>query len=276
MTLSTSTILDELVAGVREELEAAKRALSLAELGKRVASAPPVRGLLPALRGPGAPRGKVRVVAEVKRASPSQGTIASENFDPVAIARRYAEGGAAAISVLTERRRFGGSLGHLRAVREAVELPVLRKDFLFDPYQLYEARAAGADAVLLIAPILDGEELRKLLLEARALGMESLVEVHTEEELERALGAGARLLGINNRNLRTFETDPAHTLRLLARIPPERRSALVLVSESGLNGWREVEPLWRAGVEAILVGESLMRAEDPAALLRELRGLGGG
>lgn len=278
MTLKTETVLDALVAGVREDLAADKAAVSEAELRGLVQEAAPARSLFDALRRPAgevdADGGKISVIAEVKKASPSKGLIA-ERFEPTEIAAGYQAGGAAAVSVLTERRRFLGHLDHLRAVRGVVDLPIIRKEFIFDPYQILEARAAGADAILLIAAVLDTPEMTDLQGRAADLGMDSLVEVHTGEEMARALEAGVRILGVNNRNLKTFETDPAHTFRLIAQIPAARRGGLVFVSESGIFGWKEVAPLVAAGVDAILVGESLMRSADPAALLRELRGLGG-
>ncbi|MEE9276152.1 MAG: indole-3-glycerol phosphate synthase TrpC [bacterium] len=279
MTLRTETVLDDLVAGVREDLTADRAARPEGELRARLADVSPARGLYGALRRPeeggGGRKGdRLRVIAEVKKASPSAGTIAGA-FAPAAIAARYAAGGAAAVSVLTERRRFQGHLDHLREVRAAVALPVLRKEFIFDPYQILEAREAGADAVLLIAAILDEAEMADLRALAEEMGMDALVEVYTAEEMERALASGARILGVNNRDLRTFETDPARTGRLIGQIPPERRRGLVLVSESGIFGWKEAAPLAEAGVDAILVGESLMRAESPESLLRELRGLSG-
>jgi len=276
MTIRSLTVLDELVAGVREDLAADRAAVPEEELLARVRDAPPARGLADALRMPASGRdpdgGRVRVIAEVKQASPSQGVLAPA-FDPAAIARRYEAGGAAAISVLTERRRFLGSMGHLGAARGAVGLPVLRKEFIFDPYQVLEARAGGADAILLIAAILETHEMEDLRLQAEDLGMDALVEVYAEDEVERALEAGARILGVNNRNLKTFEVDPGHTLRVLARVPAPRREQLIQVSESGIFGWKEVAPLAGAGVDAILVGEALMRAPSPEGLLRELRGL---
>lgn len=276
MTIRSLTVLDELVAGVREDLAADRAAVPEEELLARAKDAPPAQGLARALRMPPSGRdpdgARVRVVAEVKQASPSQGVIAGA-FDPAATARRFEAGGAAAVSVLTERRRFLGSMGHLRAVRAAVRLPVLRKDFIFDPYQVLEARAGGADAILLIAAILETHEMEDLRLQAEDLGMDALVEVYAGEEVARALAAGARILGVNNRNLKTFEVDAGHTLRVFGRLPAARREQLVLVSESGIFGWKEVAPLAGARVDAILVGEALMRAPSPEGLLRELRGL---
>jgi indole-3-glycerol phosphate synthase len=213
------TILDEILAHKRSELELARRALPAAELaGRAEALAEPTRGFRQALLS--APR--PRIIAEVKRRSPSRGEIRPD-FDAVACARAYAEGGAAALSVLTDERHFGGHLDHLEKVRRAVELPLLRKDFLVDPYQVDEARVRGADAVLLIAAALPGaagtQRLAALRARAARLGLDALVEVHDEDELERALAAGADLVGINNRDLRSFETDLGTTERLAPRVP---------------------------------------------------------
>jgi indole-3-glycerol phosphate synthase len=187
-------------------------------------------------------------------------------FDPVAVARTYEAHGARAISVLTDTPFFQGSLDHLRAVRAAVSLPVLRKDFLIDPYQIFEARAAGADAVLLIAEVLDDERLAMLLALSRQLGMEALVELYEAENLPRVVDAGAKVVGINNRDLRSFTTDVEHTLRLRDCVPPDR----ILVSESGIKTRGDVVRLQQAGVDAILVGETLMRSTDIAASIRVL------
>jgi indole-3-glycerol phosphate synthase len=213
------------------------------------------------------PADPVRFIAEVKKASPSRGLLAEE-FDPVARARAYAHGGAAAISVLTEERHFLGSREHLRAVAAAVSLPVLQKDFTLDDYQLFEAVEAGASAVLLIAALLERHQLVALGEAARALGLDALVEVHDEAELDEALAAGATLLGINNRDLRTFEISLGTTLRLLPRVP----EGVTVVGESGVLERRDVVELADAGVDALLVGEALMRSDDPTARLRELRG----
>ncbi len=279
MTLRSMTILDELVEGVREDLAADRAACPESELRARLADAPPTRSFIEAIRIPSGGRdaegARIRVIAEVKQASPAKGVIA-EVFEPGAVATRFEVGGAAAVSVLTERRRFLGHLDHLRSVRRAVNLPILRKEFIFDPYQVIEARVAGADAVLLIAAILSGNEIADLRAMAEEFGMHALVEVYDAEELERVLGAGARLLGVNNRNLKTFETDSRHTIRVLSAVPPERRHDIVCISESGIFGWKDVAPIADAGVDAVLVGESLMRAASPEALLRELRGLDAG
>ena len=211
--------------------------------------------------------GPIKLIAEVKKASPSAGIIRAD-FDPAAIARTYQKHGAACLSVLTDEPYFQGKLEYLRDVRAAVDLPVLRKDFILEKYQLYEARAAGADAVLLIAECLDDCHLRALHNEAVELGMTPLVELYDPGNLQRVLDAGATLVGINNRNLRTFETDLAHTLRLRESVPGH----CVLVAESGIRTRADVERLEVAGVNAILVGETLMAAPDIGAATDELLG----
>ncbi len=218
----------------------------------------PRRSLKKALSTPG-----IQIIAEVKRASPSKGLIA-QDWDPVAQAKRYQQGGAAAISCLTDEPFFKGHLEYLAALRQAVNLPLLRKDFILDPCQIEEARAFGADAVLLIVAALSPERLSQLLTETHRLGLEALVEVHDEEELEIALSCGAPIIGINNRNLRTFEVSLETTLRLIKRIP----QGTVVVSESGIKDKKDLEQLAQAGVEAALIGETLMRAPDPTELLR--------
>jgi indole-3-glycerol phosphate synthase len=256
------TILDEILAVKRSELAETRRRAG--ELARRAASAPAPRGFRRALLARG---GAPRVIAELKRRSPSKGEIRAD-FDPVAIARAYEAGGAAALSVLTDERFFGGSLAVLEAVRAATALPLLRKDFVIDPVQIDEARAAGADAVLLIVAALPKPELEELHAHAVALGLDVLVEVHDEAELDAAKGVGADLIGINNRDLRTFVTDLAVTERLAKRVP---QGALV-VAESGIFGPEDVARLQRAGAAAFLVGESLMREADPGRALRRLLG----
>lgn len=279
MTIATHTVLDKLVEGVREDIASDRRRRSEADVKSQAHDAPPTVDFAGAIRRPDsgedAGGGLMRVIAEVKQASPSQGQIA-ERFEPGDIAKAYEEGGAAAVSVLTERRRFLGEMAHLEQVRAAVALPVLRKEFIFTEYQIWEARAGGADAVLLIAAILETAQMEDLRALAEELGMGALVEVYEEEELGRALEAGTRVLGVNNRNLKTFEVDTGHTARVFGRLTPAQREALLLVSESGIFGWREVAPLVDEGVDAILVGEALMRAPDAGELLRELRGIGAG
>jgi indole-3-glycerol phosphate synthase len=259
-----STILDRIVAYKRDEVAAARARLPEPDLAARAPGAPPPRDFRAALEaGPG-----VQVIAEVKKASPSAGVIRPD-FDPAAIARAYEQAGAACVSVLTDEPSFQGHLRHLQMVRAAVGLPLLRKDFLVDRYQVLEARAAGADAVLLIAEVLPGESLLLLLAEARRLGMEALVELYDRDNLPRVLDAGARLVGVNNRDLQTFRVRLEHTLELAREVP----AGVCLVSESGIRDRADVERLATAGVRAILVGETLMRAPDPGAKLRELRGV---
>lgn len=258
-----SSILDRIVARKREELAEAQAATPYRDLEQQLMKAPPVRNFRSALLRPG----ELRFIAEVKKASPSAGVL-REDFDPVAIAQVYEKHGAACISVLTDGPFFQGSLEHLTAVRQAVAVPVLRKDFILDPYQLLQARAAGADAVLLIAEILDDPTLASLLREATALGLHALVEIHEPDNLQRAVRNGARIIGINNRNLQTFETSLQHTLDLCRRLP----SSIVLVSESGIRKREDVLRLQYAGVHAVLVGETLMRASDIGMKLDELRG----
>jgi indole-3-glycerol phosphate synthase len=256
-------ILERIMAAKRREVAERRSALPESELAKKLTEAPLVRDFRAALDCPG----EVRILAEVKKASPSAG-ILREDFDPVAIARTYLAHGAAAISVLTDEPFFQGSLAYLTAVRGAVTIPVLRKDFIFDRYQLLEARAAGADAVLLIAECLDGDELPRLLRQTHELGMQALVELYERENLRRVLDSGARLVGVNNRDLRTFVTRLEHTLELAGQVPAD----VCLVSESGIRSRDDLHQLQAAGVKAVLVGETLMRAPDIGAQLDELVG----
>lgn len=257
----SASILDRIVATKRDEV--ARTAPRLAELRDMTRQADAPRGFAAALRR----SAEVRLLAEVKRRSPSAGDI-RPGADPAEVARAYVEGGAAALSVLTDRDYFGGDLAFLRAVRAAVPVPVLRKDFLIDPVQVWEARAAGADAVLLIVRILEQPLLRELHGLARELGMDVLVEAHTEGELERALEAGATLVGVNNRDLDTFVTDLELSLRLASRVPAE----VTYVAESGIRTADDVDRLGAAGVDAVLVGESLMRQADVRAAAAALAG----
>jgi len=261
-------ILEQIVAHKHEELAGRRRRVPLEEVRARAADAPRARPFLRVLRPFRA--SPIRLIAEVKGASPSAGTIRTA-FDPAQIARAYAQAGAAAISVLTDARFFSGADAHLPAVREAVDVPVLRKDFVLDPYQIYEARALGADAALLIVAILSNTALGDLEALAGELGMAALVEVHTDAELEQALAARAPLVGINNRNLDTLETSLEVTRRLRPRIP----SGVVVVGESGIEERAHVEEMARLGVDAVLVGTALMRAGDPAARVRQLLGTAG-
>ena len=255
------TILEKIVATKRGEIAAARARRSEQELRAALDDAPPVRDFFQPL----AAEGPIRLIAEVKKASPSAGVIRAD-FDPVAIAKIYEEHGATCLSVLTDESYFEGSLDDLRAVREAVGLPVLRKDFLIDSYQLLEARVAGADAVLLIAECLDDCQLRKLYNGAIELGLTPLVELYDPANLPRVLEAGATLVGVNNRNLHTFEVDLEQTLRMRHDVPDH----CVLVGESGIKDRGDVERLEAAGVDAILVGESLLRQADIGAAVDEL------
>lgn len=257
------SILADIVRHKRQEVASLKLGqprAALEEMCKDIA--PPLdfeRALIPA-------RGSVRLIAEVKKASPSRGVLAA-NLDPVALASTYAGHGADAISVLTDAKYFQGSLEVLRRIRAAVDVPLLRKDFTIDEYQLWEARAAGADAVLLIVSILEPALLRDLAAGAKGLGMAALVECHTEAEVDAALAAGSRIIGINNRDLATFETKLETTLSLLPRIPP----GPVVVSESGFFTGADVRRVVAAGAHAVLVGEGLVRAADVAAKVAELK-----
>jgi indole-3-glycerol phosphate synthase len=254
-------VLERILRGTRAELERRKRELPPDELAERVARGPSQE---PRFRRSLA-QPPLAVVAEFKRRSPSAGTL-REGAEPGAIARAYERGGARALSVLTEHEHFGGSLEDLRLAAGASALPSLRKDFIVDPYQLYEARAAGADAVLLIVAALAPRELRALHSRARELGLDALVEVHDTRELGVALAAGAELLGINNRDLRDFSVDVERTSRLMGEIP----SGVTVVSESGIATGGQLRALAAEGVHAVLVGEALMRAADPEAALRSL------
>jgi indole-3-glycerol phosphate synthase len=256
-----ATILNQIVAAKRTEIERAKAAVPEAELRAALADAPPVRDFFGSL----AAAGPIKLIAEVKKASPSAGVIRAD-FDPVAIAKTYEAHGATCISVLTDEPHFQGRLEYLEQIRAAVSLPLLRKDFILDTYQLLEARAAGADAVLLIAECLDDCHLRKLFNAACELGMAPLVELYEPDNLQRVFDAGATLIGVNNRNLHTFEVDLEHTIGLRPRVPDE----CVLVAESGIKTRQDVRRLETAGVDAILVGESLMREPDIGAAVDRL------
>jgi indole-3-glycerol phosphate synthase len=260
-----ATILETIVAGKRKEIDAARARVPDRELEHQLNGALPVRDFRAALET----RPGVQVIAEVKKASPSAGILRAD-FDPVQIARLYEQHGAACLSVLTDEPFFQGRLAYLGAIRTAVAVPLLRKDFILDRYQLLEARLAGADSVLLIAEVLQGGGLSRLLHETWDLGMEALVELYDAENLPRVLDCGARLIGVNNRDLRTFVTRLEHTLELAPRIP----ARCCLVSESGIRTRQDVLSLQAAGVRAILVGETLMRAPEIGAKLDELRGTG--
>jgi len=260
-----ATILERIVAGNRLELEAKKRDYPLKELQKLIAAQSPPLDFAAALRGE-----SVRLIAEIKKASPSRGII-RDDFDPRAIAAIYTSGGAAAVSVLTEGKYFQGNLQYLRDVKKLLapqNIPVLRKDFISDDYQVYESRAYGADCLLLIAAILTPEKLKSLLDLSHRLGMSCLVEIHDEAELEMSLASGAGIIGINNRDLNTFAVDLAATERLRPLIPAGR----IVVSESGIKDRDDVARMQSLGVNAVLVGEALMSAPDIARRMRELLG----
>jgi indole-3-glycerol phosphate synthase len=256
-------VLDEIVAHKRAEVAALKARRSVGTVAAACRGLAPARDLEAALRPPAGTR--VRLIAEVKRASPSQGLFRAD-LDPIAQASTYAAAGAAAVSVLTDARYFHGSLDDLVQVRRAVPVPVLRKEFIVDEYQLWEAREAGADAVLLIVAALEDAALRDLLGAAKGAGLATLVEVHTAGELDRALRLGAPVIGINNRDLQTLTTTLAPSLALLPQIPP----GPIAVSESGLRTGADVAQVVAAGAHAVLVGETLLRADDVAAKVREL------
>ncbi len=259
--MSSATVLERILASTREEVQRRKQALPVEELEGFGGAGPPTRhSLQAALANPG-----ISVIAEFKRRSPSAGTL-REHPDLAELVGAYERGGGAALSILTEGPHFGGSLEDLRQARAACELPILRKDFIVDPYQLYEACAAGADAVLLIVAALDQQTLRSLHEAARELYLDVLVEVHDRAELNRAIEAGARLIGINNRDLRDFTVDVERTFALLEEIP----DGVCVVSESGIATAAQLSRLASEGVHAVLVGETLMRSPDPEAALREL------
>ncbi len=260
------SILHEIFAHKRQEVARARARRSEAALAAQAASLPVAPDFIAALKDPTRPA--PRLIAEIKRRSPSRGLL-RPRLDPLALARTYARHGAAAISVLTDERYFGGSLDILAQVA-ALELgrPLLRKDFIFDPYQLLEARVAGASAVLLILAMLSPSQWQELLAAARELHLAALVECHTEEEVFQAVEGGARLIGVNNRNLHTFEVDLNVCLRLRARVP----SHVVYVAESGIHTPQDVAQLARAGVDAMLIGEALVTAPDPASKLQQFLG----
>jgi len=254
------SVLEDIIAGVRADLAEREAAMPLEELKKRAAKAPEPRNAMAALKEPG-----IGVIAEVKRRSPSKGKLA-DIPDPAALAADYAAAGARAISVLTEQRRFGGSLSDLAAVRQAVDVPILRKDFIVSPYQVHEARLHGADMVLLIVAALDQNALVSLLDRVESLGMTALVEVHNAEECDRALEAGAELIGVNARNLHTLEVDRDVFARLAPGLPPQ----VLKVAESGVRGPGDLMTYAGHGADAVLVGEGLVASGDPKAALVQL------
>ncbi len=255
------SILDDILVKTRETIARDRQRLPAADLQDRLAGLPPCRDFHAAL----AAGERVNLIAEVKRASPSAGLI-REDFDPATIARQYVAGGAACISVLTDEPFFQGSLDYLRQVREAVDVPLLRKDFIIDRYQLLQARHAGADCVLLIAECLSADEMKRLHDQATELGLQTLIELFEPQHLDAVLATGTRLVGVNNRNLRTFETRLQHTLDLCRSIPADR----LIVGESGIRRSEDLALLATGGVKAVLVGESLMRQDDITAAVRAL------
>jgi indole-3-glycerol phosphate synthase len=254
------TVLDDILAGVREDLAERQARVSLDDLKLEAQRKPDAKDPMPVFRGDG-----IAIIAEVKRSSPSKGALADID-DPAALASEYELGGAAAISVLTEQRRFGGSLEDLRAVRGRVDVPVLRKDFIISSYQLWEARAAGADLILLMVAALEQEALVSLIERAHSIGLCPLVEVHDEEETRRAVDAGAQLIGVNNRDLKTLEVDR----NTFARVAPVIPTNLVRVAESGVRGPHDVIEFARAGADVVLVGETLVTGRDPRASVADL------
>lgn len=257
------TILDEIYKYKLTEVYENKKHIPLNVIKENIKKSLSTRSLSAALKSDA----NISIIAEIKKASPSLG-ILRENFNPIEIARIYEANGASAISVLTDEKFFQGSLSYLTKVRSTVRLPVLRKDFIVDPYQIYEAREAGADAILLIAAILSKEELQDFLLLASELEMDCLVEVHSENELKTVLQTNASIIGINNRDLKTFKTDLETTLRLRPLIP----SGKIIVSESGIKSRKDIEVLLKNGVNAVLVGETLMKSNNIPGKLHELLG----
>jgi len=253
-------MLDRIIAQKRAEVEQRKREAPMSYLQERIGRRKPVLDLALVLR-----HDHIQLIAEVKHASPSRGILTS-SFNPTELARAYAEGGAAAISVLTEASHFMGSIEHLADIKETVGLPLLRKDFIFDPYQIYESRAYGADALLLIAAVLDQGQLKELISLSHSLGLRCLVEVHNEGEMERAVLSEAEIIGINNRDLNTFSVDINTTRRLRPLVPKGK----IVVSESGIRSKKDVEKLRKWGIDAVLVGEALVTADSVQAKIREL------
>ncbi|MFP3579359.1 indole-3-glycerol phosphate synthase TrpC [Arthrobacter sp. fls2-241-R2A-200] len=263
------TVLDDIIVGVKEDMAARRGLVSLAELKDRAAAALPARDAWAALGGPDASRTDLKVIAEIKRRSPSKGELASI-ADPASLAVQYSDGGASVISVLTEQRRFGGSLADFDSVRAAVETPLLRKDFTVDEYQIWEARAHGADLILLIVAALSDAQLAEFSALSRHLGMNVLVETHTEDEIERAVAAQARIIGVNVRNLKTLDVDRSVFGSLAGLIPAEA----VVVAESGVRGASDVADYAAKGANAILVGEALVSDSTPQERIAEFKAAG--
>lgn len=257
----TDSVLDKILEQKQRDIDVAKSQLSAAQVEQQAARQKPPRGFHQAIRA----ADSIALIAEVKKASPSKGIIRAD-FEPLSIARTYAEHGATCLSVLTDEQFFQGHLDFLKAIAQEVDIPVLRKEFVLDPYQVYEARAAGADAVLLIAECLEDEQLAQLRELIESLGMAALVEFYEPQNGQRVLDAGATLVGVNNRDLRTFETDLEHTLRMKTQLP----DSITLVGESGIQTFEHAQRLQQHGVKAMLVGESLMRQEDVGQAVQHL------
>lgn len=265
------TVLDDIIAGVREDMARRQQDMPLEKVQERARAAAPALDAFAALGGNDAPKDSLRVISEVKRSSPSKGEL-SDIADPAALAAAYERGGAAVISVLTEQRRFNGSLADFDAVRQAVQIPLLRKDFTVNAYQIWEARAHGADLVLLIVAALDDATLQAFLDLTHELGMNALVETHTAEEVRRAVAVGARIIGVNVRNLKTLDVDRSVFAALSASIPSEA----VVVAESGVRDVSDVVHYAENGANAVLVGEALVKHDDPSATIADFMQAGAG
>lgn len=254
-------ILDEIIENKSTEIKESKNSLPLELITEQLKGALPARDFFDAIN----PKGELKIISEVKHASPSKGVF-REDFDPVEIAKSYSAGGASAISVLTDEKYFKGSLTYLKNIRAEVDTPLLRKDFIIDPYQVYEARLFGADALLLIVAALDQRDLKDLLELTHSLQMNAIVEVHDAEELDRALEADARIIGINNRDLRTFNVDLNVSINLSKKVPGDK----IVIAESGIGSIKDIDGLRAEGVHVFLIGETFMKAADPGHKLKEL------
>ncbi|TFG78247.1 MAG: indole-3-glycerol phosphate synthase TrpC [Thermodesulfobacteriales bacterium] len=254
-------ILDEIIQNKTSEVEISKTSLPLEQIQEQIKDALPSRNFFDAIN----PKGELKIISEVKHASPSKGVF-REDFDPVQIAKSYSRGGASAISVLTDEKYFRGSLSFLKNIRAEVDTPLLRKDFIVDPYQVYEARLFGADAILLIVAALDQTSLSELLELTHSLQMNAIVEVHDENELDRTLEADARIIGINNRDLRTFNVDLNVSINLSKKVPGDK----IVIAESGIGSIEDIDRLRGEGVHVFLIGETFMKAPDPGQKLKEL------
>ncbi len=257
-----NTILDKIIDNKLAEVQASKNSLPIESIIQKLKSALPPRDFYNAIN----PNGNLHIIAEIKRASPSKGVFRWQDFNPVQIAKGYACGGAAALSILTDNQFFKGKLDYLRQIQQEVAIPLLRKDFILDAYQIYESRLHGADALLLIVSALSEANLRDFLNLTHSLGMNAIVEVHDEREVDVALGAGSRIIGINNRNLKTFDVDLDISVRLSKRIPKEK----IVIAESGVKAYNDIRKLREVGIHVFLIGETLMKACDPSEELKNL------